>query len=148
MRFSDYARLEDGYRAPIGPSTKIGPEFSGTSPSLGYSVTKSFTSKPIDVGNIQQFGATCAFLSGSTLAGTLELQVCNNPNAPDGSQYPDTTAEWVVITAPTTSVVSITSGAKNIVYDYPLIGARWIRFSFTYSSGSGLVSFPYTVKSS
>jgi hypothetical protein len=155
--YTQYAVLDDGYNSNVGASTAatLGPTLIGTV-SAGYSASASFNSKAIDLRNIQQFGALCSFLSGSTLAGTLALQVSDDKEAPNqgDNTVPNVSyANWLTLTASNvagTQIVaaaSVTSGAVNVPFEYSLPGHRWIRFVFTRNSGSGLVSFAYTLKS-
>lgn len=153
--YTNYAVLDDGYNSNIGPSTILGPTKMGTI-SAGYAATGSFKSKPIDLRNMQQFGALCSFLTGSTLAGTLHLEVSDDrPASNQGNDItPDPTyANWLTLTdtnvqgTQIVAVVSVTSGAITVPFEYSLPGHCWLRFVFTQSSGSGLVSFAYTVKS-
>lgn len=145
--YSQYAVLDDGYHSTTGnpAPTILGPVLGTT--TVGYTVGASFNSKAIDLRNVQQFGTVVSFLSGSTVAGSLFLQVCDTPEAPDNKASPSAAfANWITITAPVTTVTPITSGASDTAFDYPLAGHRWIRVGFTYVSGSGVVRIPYTIK--
>lgn len=157
MRFSNYAVLDDGYNNSIGSpaSVPIGPSAPFDGYNDGYQTSTSFTTKPIDLGQINQFGALCSFLTGSTLAGTLALQVCDDDPGPNAgnSGAPDVRfANWLTLTNANVSgsqivaAATIVSGAVVVPFEYSLPGHRFIRFVFTRSSGTGVVSFAYTVK--
>jgi len=163
MRYSQYAVLDNGSVSTnngIGPSTILGPTLIGT-PSDGYLVPADYTfnSRPIDLGNVNHFGALCTFFTGSTLAGTLTLQVSDDDSGPTSLTGPNTSypcqPSWLTLT--TSNVwggsnqvvgsVSVTSGAVVVPFEYSQPGHRWLRFVWTASSGTGTVSFAYTLKS-
>lgn len=163
MRYSQYAILDNGANTTNGTPTPvvIGPVLLGNNINDGYtftSVTDGYvvTSRSIDLGNISKVGILCSFLTGSTLAGSLSLQVCDDPEAPGSNQdFPNpAVANWLTLTAANTwggsqvvAAVSVTSGAHVIPFEYNEPGHKWLRIVFTATSGSGTLSWAYTLKS-
>lgn len=159
MYYSQYAIYDDGSLTTVnavGPTVTIGPTLIGT-PSDGYVVGASFLSRPIDLGNTRHFGALCNFQTGSTLAGTLYLQVADDPSGPTNLTGPNTSYPtvpgWLTLTdsnvqgTQIVAAVTVTSGAIVVPFEYNFPGHRWVRFGWTQSSGTGTLSIAYTIKS-
>lgn len=163
MRYTQYAILDNGANTTTGTPTPvvIGPVLLGNNINDGYTFAAvadgyNVVSRAIDLGNISKFGALCSFLTGSTLTGTLTLQVCDDPSLPATDQdVPNpNVANWLTLTTANTwggaqvvGSVAITSGAHIVPFEYNEPGHRWLRIVFTGTGGTGILSWAYTLKS-
>lgn len=151
MNRTEYFTLADGYGPGSSPSNWVSGSATNVAPSnvklLNYTIAADGYTNWLDMRNVQQLGVLCSFLSGSTLAGTLVMQVSNDREAPDNSAQPVASPNYINVTAPSTTLVTIVSGAQNVAYDYPLVGHRWVRLYLHVTSGTGAITFAYNLRS-
>lgn len=94
------------------------------------SAASSLTSVPIDLGDLKGYSVTVNF-TGADVAGTLKLQARNF-----------TDENWVDVGS---SSQAVTSSADH-VWSVSEADYRYVRVSWTYSSGTGNIKANYVAK--
>ncbi len=112
------------------------------------SMGASFKSNGVDLNQIVVYSVEAVW-TGGTADGTLNLEVSNDdvPVAaatgnPVGTNPAANVVNWVTYTGSSTTV----SGAGNFLWNCLDAGYRWVRVSYTRSSGTGSCSIQYSGK--
>ena len=111
-------------------------------------------------GTVNSFGIDCcgqnqfalasiqAVWTGATAAGTLTLQISDddvpvNPASTSGNADPAANVvNWSTYTGSSETV----SGPGNFLWNMVFVGFRWVRLSYTASSGTGSLSATFSGK--
>lgn len=95
------------------------------------SMAASFNSSSIDILYFREYSATFVF-TGSPV-GTLKIQGSNDTDNPDS---------WVDIENSSSTITA----AGSILYEVSEVAVSFIRFVYTYTSGSGTINGKLTAK--
>lgn len=118
--------------------------FDGT-----LALAAAMTTVPVPVRDLDGFSIHFATPAGSTLVGTLTLQVSSQRGNTEQTGAPDVTlTDWTTIdffdptTATTTTFVAskaVASGAQSLILALPygFCLYRWARLAFAFTSGTG-----------
>lgn len=112
------------------------------------SMTTSGNSTGVDCNQIA-LASIQASWTGSTAAGTLQLQISNdivpvdpstsNPVGPDPAGL---VVNWSNYTGSQTAV----TGSGNFTWNLVYVGFRWIRLQYTATSGTGVINATFSGK--
>jgi len=97
------------------------------------SAATSFTSPAYDLGDCKHWSLFALF-SGSNVVGTLKFQYSN-----DGTNFVDATDS---------DVSKSVTGSGEVYWDKSNVSMRYVRFDWTYTSGTGNITLDMIMKAS
>lgn len=114
----------------------------------------TFTTAAVFVGKLDAFSVSFATPAGSTLVGTLTLQVSNDPGngvAKDGQGNSSLLNWqplnfWDVGAGAQAASKAVASGAQTLILAEQHCTYRWMRLVFTFTSGSGVPTIAFQQK--
>lgn len=122
----------------------------GVSPNPGVyldgtlAVGAGFTSAPFSVSNLDAFSVQCSTPTGSTLVGSVALQVSDDQSGNELDKIPGvllqnwvTLSFWDVAAGAQAVTKAIATGAGSVMLAERNCSYRWARLVFTFTSGTG-----------
>lgn len=104
----------------------------------------TFKTVPVWTKDLDAFGIAFALGGGSTLAGTITLQVSNDRSQKEQTGQADlNVANWVPISfwdwgaGAQAASKAVVSGGQQFLLGDRVVGYRWVQLVFTFTSGSG-----------
>jgi hypothetical protein len=105
----------------------------------------NMTTVPVWVKDLDAFGIAFSTPAGSTLVGSIALQVSNDKSQREQNGVPDallqnwvTLSFWDVAAGAQATTKAVASGAQALMLSERVCAYRWVRLVFTFTSGTGL----------
>lgn len=145
--------VENFYVSPSGNAN------DGVTPNPGVvydgtlALAANMTSAPINVMNLDAYSVAFATPAGSTLVGSLALQVSNDQSGQETTKTSDallknwqTLSFWDVGAGAQAVTKAVASGAQALLLAEQACVYRWARLVFTFTSGTGLAVVRFQAK--
>lgn len=104
--------------------------------STAMTGTATLTSTGIDLISAYAFSIQVTWSGGSATVGTFKLQASNDPGDNGSGQGVSQPTHWTDVTS-SSQAISGTPG--SIMYDVTECAYRWVRLSYTNTSGTGTI---------
>ena len=143
----------DGVTQPVNSALQFGAQEPASFPFNldGYATSTSFTSVPFRLWQVDKYGITFSTPAGSTAAGTIAFQACE-----DVPWHDDTTdanlVDWFPVYfipgsgGAAANVFNYASGANLLNFKEPWCEYRYVRMVVVVSSGAGLFKTKINIK--
>jgi hypothetical protein len=119
--------------------------------SVAFNLGASTPGQIVDIRRIEHVSAFF-HITGSTVTGSLALQVSNDPGTnfeTSGLRQTVGSASiqsWANLASYPNVSHSLGSGHNDYIFNQPTLGYRWLRANWTRSAGSGLMSGAFSLK--